>query len=68
MVAMPRQCPECGTAGGKPHVQPCSFQQRLEAASGPLAEWLASLPAEYARLKASAVASRVANGFDKDPL
>ena len=65
MIAMPRRCPECGATGGNPHVEPCSFQQRYEAASSPLAEWLASLPAEYARLKASAAASRVANGFDE---
>ena len=23
MVVMPRCCPECGAAGGEPHVQPC---------------------------------------------
>ena len=63
MLAMPRRCPECGATGGDPHVQPCSFQQRYDAAGGPLAEWLASLPAEYERLKAIAAASRVANGF-----
>ena len=56
MVTMPRACPECGAAGGEPHVEPCSFQQRYDAARGPLAEWLASLPAEYERLKARAAA------------
>ena len=66
MFAMPRRCPECGAAGGEPHVQPCSFHQRYEAASGPLVEWLASLPAEYERLKARAAAGAVATGaFDE---
>jgi DNA-binding winged helix-turn-helix (wHTH) protein len=51
---MPRACPECGAAGGEPHVQPCSFHRRYEAALDPLIEWLASLPAEYERLKARA--------------
>jgi hypothetical protein len=23
MFVMPRACPECGAAGGEPHVQPC---------------------------------------------
>ena len=54
MFVMPRACPDCGAAGGEPHVQPCSFQQRYEAARGPLFEWIASLPAEYERLKARA--------------
>ena len=61
MLAMPRRCPECGAAGGEPHLQPCSFHQRYEAASGPLVEWLASLPAEYERLKARAAADAVAH-------
>jgi hypothetical protein len=66
MVTMPRACPECGATGGEPHVQPCSFQQRYEAASGPLLEWLASLPAVYERLKAQAATGAAANdGFDK---
>jgi len=66
MFVMPRACPECGAAGGKPHVQPCSFHQRYEAARGPLIEWLASLPAEYERLKARAAADAVANDrFDE---
>ena len=63
---MPRSCPECGAAGGEPHVQPCLFQQRYEAARGPLFEWLASLSAEYERLKARAAAGAVANDrFDE---
>jgi hypothetical protein len=61
MVAMPRQCPECGVAAGERHVQPCSFRQRYEAACGPLFAWLASLPAEYERLKARAAADAVAH-------
>jgi len=61
MSVMPRACPECGAAGGEPHVQRCSFHQRYEAARGPLIEWLASLPAEYERLKANAAANAVAN-------
>ena len=61
MVVMPRACPECGAAGGEPHVQQCSFDQRYEAAGGPLAVWLASLPAEYERLKARADADAVAH-------
>jgi hypothetical protein len=61
MVVMPRSCPECGAAGGEPHVQPCSFHQRYEAACGPLFAWLASLPAEYERLKARAAADAVAH-------
>ena len=66
MFVMPRACPECGAAGGEPHVQPCSFHQRYEAACGPLFAWLASLPAEYERLKALAAANPVANvGFDE---
>jgi hypothetical protein len=63
---MPRQCPECGAAGGEPHAQPCSFQQRYEAAGGPLLEWILSLPAEYERLKTRAAMSAAANhGFDE---
>src|SRR6476620_12388779 len=66
VLTMPRQCPECGAAAGEPHIQPCSFHQRYEAASGPLVEWLASLPAEYERLKARAAGNHVANvGFDE---
>lgn len=61
MSVMPRACPECGAPGGAPHVQPCSFHQRYEAARGPLTEWLASLPAEYERLKARAAADAVAH-------
>jgi hypothetical protein len=57
MFAMPRECPECGAAAGEAHVQACSFHQRYEAARGPLFEWLASLPAEYERLKARAAAN-----------
>ncbi len=65
MFAMPRRCPECGAAGGEPHVQACSFHQRYEAARRPLVEWLASLPAEYERLKALAAANHIPNvGFD----
>jgi len=66
MFVMPRACPECGAAGGEPHVQSCSFHQRYEAARGPLIEWLAWLPAEYERLKARAVAEAVADDrFDE---
>ena len=66
MSLMPRTCPDCGAAGGEPHIQPCSFEQRYEAARGPLLEWLASLPAEYERLKARAAAGAVATGgFDE---
>ena len=66
MSAMPRRCPECGATGGEPHVQPCSFHQRYEAASGPLVEWLAGLPAEYERLKARAAADAVrTSGFER---
>ena len=61
MVTMPRACPECGVAGGEPHVQPCSFQQRCKAAGGPLLKWLADLPAVYERLKAQAAASAATN-------
>ena len=61
MVVMPRVCPECGAPCGEPHGQPCSFHQRYEAACSPLATWLASLPAEYERLKARAVADAVAH-------
>ena len=59
-LTMPPTCPECGAGGGEPHVQPCSFQQ-YEAAHGPLFEWLASLPAEYERLKARAASDAVAS-------
>lgn len=62
MFAMPRRCPECGAAGGEPHFEPCSFHQLYEAARSPLVEWLASLPAEYERLKARAAAGAVATG------
>jgi hypothetical protein len=66
MVTMPRACPECGAAGGDAHVEPCSFQQRYEAARSPLLDWLASLPAEYARLKALAAADAIArHGVDE---
>ncbi len=66
MFTMPRECPECGAAGGEVHVQACSFHKRYEAARGPLFEWLARLPAEYERLKARAAANAVANdGFDE---
>jgi len=66
MFAMLRECPECGVAAGEAHVQACSFHQRYEAARGPLFEWLASLPAEYERLKALAAANDVADvGFDE---
>ena len=58
---MPKVCPECGAAGGEPHVQSCSFHQRYEAARGPLFARLASLPAEYERLKARAAADAVAH-------
>ena len=61
MDAVPLQCPECGAAAGEPHVQPCSFHQRYEAAHGPLFEWLASLPSEYERLKARAAADAIAS-------
>jgi hypothetical protein len=61
MVVMPRCCPECGAAGGEPHVQPCLFNQRYEAACGPLFAWLASLPAEYQRLKTRTAADAVAH-------
>ena len=65
MLPMPRGCPECDAAAGEPHLQPCSFHQRYEAAArSPLVEWLASLPAEYERLKARAAADAIANdGF-----
>jgi len=56
MYTVPLKCPECSAAAGERHVQPCSFHQRYEAARGPLFEWLASLPAEYERLKARAAA------------
>ena len=52
MVAMLQQCPECGVAAGDRHSQGCAFHRRYAASSGPLFEWLASLPAEYERLKA----------------
>jgi hypothetical protein len=68
MFVMPRACPECGAASGEPHLQPCSFQQRYEAARGPLIEWLSRLPAEYERLKARAAAEAVANDRFKETL
>jgi len=37
------------------------FHQRYEAACGPLFAWLASLPAEYERMKARAAADAVAH-------
>ena len=62
MLPMSRRCPECGAADGEPHLQPCSFHQRYEAAArSPLVEWLASLPAEYDRLKARAAANALSN-------
>ena len=61
MVVKPRFCRERGAAGGEPRVQPSSFHQRYEAACGPLFAWLASQPAEYGRLKASAAADAVAH-------
>ena len=60
MAVMPSACPECGAAGGEPHVQPCSFQQRYEAGCNTVNEWLLSLHAEYARLKANARRTRSA--------
>ena len=58
MFAAPPGCPECGAAAGQPHSRACSFHERYEAAGrGPVIEWLASLPAEYERLKARAVAN-----------
>ena len=57
MLAMPRICPECAAAAGESHVESCSFPKRYEAARGGLFEWLASLPAEYERLKARAAAA-----------
>ena len=41
-------CPECGTAAGEPHVHPCSFHERHEAAAR-RALWVAGRPAGYAR-------------------
>ena len=62
MSPMPRGCPECGAAAREPLLQPCSFHQRYDAAArSPLVEWLASLPAEYERLKARAAANAVSN-------
>ena len=62
MSPMPRGCPECSAVAGAPHLQSCSFNQRYEAAArSPLVEWLASLPAEYERLKARAAANAVSN-------
>ena len=52
MTTMSRECPECGAAAGQAHRHPCSFHERYQAASDPVSEWLASLPAEYERLKA----------------
>jgi hypothetical protein len=60
MFAISRGCPECGAVAGEMHLQPCSFHERYEAAArSPLVEWLASLPAEYERLKAHAAANAV---------
>ena len=61
MVTMPIACPECGAAGGEAHLQRCCFQQRYEAARGPVLEWLVGLPAEYERLKARAAADALAS-------
>ena len=58
VTVLPSACPECGAAGGEPHVQPCSFQQRYEAGCNTLNEWLMSLHTEYARLKANAPRTR----------
>jgi hypothetical protein len=55
-------CLECGAVAGEPHLERCSFSERYEAAArSPLVEWLASLPAEYERLKARAAALGLAN-------
>ena len=62
MLAMPRGCAECGASAGEAHRQSCSFHERYEAAvRSPLGEWLASLPAEYERLKAQAAANAARN-------
>ena len=54
MTTKPPECLECGAVPGQPHLTACSFHERFVAAGGPVAEWLASLPAEYERLKARA--------------
>jgi len=66
MSLMPRACPECGAAGGEPHVEPCSFERRWRAADSPLAEWLANLPEEYERLKAREAQRRAQFALDPD--
>jgi len=61
-MLMRRGCVECGAVAGEPHLERCIFMERYEAAArSPLVEWLASLPAEYERLKASAAAQGLAN-------
>ena len=54
MPAMPKACPECGAAGGEPHVQPCSYHQWYEVACGPQGAWHSTLPSKCERLKARA--------------
>jgi hypothetical protein len=63
-----RGCPECGAVAGEGHARPCSFQERYEAAArSELVEWLATLPAEYERLKARAEANAMSDDrFDAD--
>jgi len=61
-MLMRQGCLECGAVAGEQHRQTCSFTERYEAAArSPLVEWLASLPAEYERLKARATAQGLAN-------
>ena len=56
-MLMSRDCVERGLVPGEPHLQLCLFEEHYEAAvRSPLVEWLASLPAEYERLKARAAA------------
>ncbi len=45
-------CPDCGAHSSAPHAHWCSSCRRHEPPHGPLLQWLASLPAEYERLKA----------------